>query len=139
MAKRRADRLENLKNEIEDDGGDALAVSIEVAGRATIAPAFDLAKAAFGRVTILDNNAGVAVRDHVLDTSAKDWHQIMDVNLDGVFFVAQKATRRMVAAGVGGSIINTASIQNIPQQRIGDPSDLDVLCCYWHLTKPQAL
>lgn len=78
-----------------------MAVSIDVAGRATIAPAFDLAKAAFGPVTILANNAGMAVRDHALDTSANDWHQIMDVNLDGVFFVAQKVARRMVAAGVG--------------------------------------
>lgn len=110
LAARRADRLDELKNQIISDGGEALAVSIDVADRATIAPAFDLAEATFGTVTILANNAGMAVRDYALDTSPEDWRRIMDVNLDGVFFVAQEAARRMVAAGVGGSIINIASI-----------------------------
>ncbi|MBZ0218330.1 MAG: glucose 1-dehydrogenase [Fimbriimonadaceae bacterium] len=110
LAARRADRLEALKNEIIAAGGEALAVSLDVADRLTIAPAFNEAESAFGTVTLLANNAGMAVRDYALDTSPEDWRRIMDVNLDGVFFMAQEAAKRMVAAGTGGSIINIASI-----------------------------
>ncbi len=110
LAARRLERLEDVKNEIIADGGEAIAVAMDVADQTTIPPAFDAAQAAFGPVTILVNNAGIAVRDMAVDFSPEDWRRIMDVNLDGVFFVAQEAAKRMIATGSRGSIINIASI-----------------------------
>lgn len=108
-AARRTDRLETLCEEIAASGGVAASVPLDVSDRASIGAAFDAAQAVFGPVTILVNNAGLAIQKPVLDMSEADWRGVLDVNLDGAWHVAQEAARRM-AAGGGGSIINIASI-----------------------------
>src|SRR5712691_7458977 len=60
LVARRAERLSAVKARIEDNGGRATAIGADVLDRAAIARAFDAAEAAFGTVTILVNNAGVA-------------------------------------------------------------------------------
>ncbi len=110
VAARRADRLEDLVREIEKDGGVAAAVEMDVAAQDTISGSFDAVDKAFGVPNILVNNAGIAKRGLVVDFSPEDWRDVMQVNLDGVWFVAQEAAKRMIAANVSGSIINTASI-----------------------------
>jgi 3-oxoacyl-[acyl-carrier protein] reductase len=106
---RRAERLEALVAEIKSEGGSALAVEADVAARSRIVAAFDRAEAAFGKVTILVNNAGVAAPALFLGMSEESWRRTLDVNLDAVVFSAQEAARRMVASG-GGAIVNIASI-----------------------------
>ncbi len=110
VAARRADRLEDLVREIEKEGGVAAAVEMDVAAQETISGSFDAVEKAFGVPNILVNNAGMAKRGLVVDFSPEDWRDVMSVNLDGVWFVAQEAAKRMIAADVPGSIINTASI-----------------------------
>jgi NAD(P)-dependent dehydrogenase (short-subunit alcohol dehydrogenase family) len=110
VAARRTDRLEELVREIEKDGGVAAAVEMDVAVHDTISSSFDEVVEAFGVPNILVNNAGIARRGLVVDFSPEDWRDIMQVNLDGVWFVAQEAAKRMIAADIPGSIINTASI-----------------------------
>ncbi len=110
LAARRVDRLDALAAEIAEAGGTATAVALDVTDRAGITTAFDAAEAAFGPVTVLVNNAGVASEARILDQSAEDWRHVLDTNLDGVWFVAQEGARRMVAAGARGSIVNIASI-----------------------------
>lgn len=110
VAARRADRLEDLVREIEKEGGVATAVEMDVAAQETISGSFDAVEKAFGVPNILVNNAGMAKRGLVVDFSPEDWRDVMSVNLDGVWFVAQEAAKRMIAADVPGSIINTASI-----------------------------
>ncbi len=110
LAARRTDKLEALKSAIEADGGEALTVQLDVADYGQIGQAFDAAEREFGTVTILVNNAGMAVSKPAIDMSPQDWRKIMDVNLDGVWFTAQEAARRMSTAGAGGSIINIASL-----------------------------
>ena len=56
------------------------------------------------------NNAGTVLRAPSLEVADADWQAVVDVNLSGVFRTAQAAAREMVKAGVGGSIINIASI-----------------------------
>jgi len=107
---RRAERLEALVAEIEAGGGRALAVGADVADRAAMAAAFDAAEKAFGTVTVLVNNAGVGLSGKVIDQPEQVWRDTMSVNLDAVYFNAQEASRRMVAAGQPGAIINIASI-----------------------------
>lgn len=110
VAARRLDRLQALVGEIEAEGGEALAVAMDVRDPASIAAAFDAAEAAFGNVTVVSNNAGVAHGKSALKIDEENWDRIMDTNLKGVWIVAHEAATRMIAAGVGGSIVNTASI-----------------------------
>src|ERR1700674_3994747 len=60
LVARRADRLQALKSEIESKGGKAVAIEADVTDRAAMTRAYDAAEKAFGTVTILVNNAGVA-------------------------------------------------------------------------------
>ncbi|HIQ06281.1 MAG TPA: SDR family oxidoreductase [Anaerolineae bacterium] len=65
-----------------------------------------------GGLDVLINNAGVSIRHDFLEITPQEWRQVMDVNLNGVFFVAQEAARRMVA-GDGGVILNTGSTNGL--------------------------
>src|SRR5665213_1595847 len=60
LVARRIDRLKALKEEIETNGGKAVAIAADVTDRAAMIKAFDAAEKAFGTVTILVNNAGIA-------------------------------------------------------------------------------
>lgn len=110
VAARRVDRLAALVDRITGTGGKACAVELDVADQGAIAGAFDAAEAAFGTVSILVNNAGVAGNKPVFDITPEDWRNVMSVNLDGVWFAAQEAARRMKDAGRDGNIINIASV-----------------------------
>jgi NAD(P)-dependent dehydrogenase (short-subunit alcohol dehydrogenase family) len=70
----------------------------------------------FGRIDILVNNAGVGWFGDVEHTTLDDWHNLLRVNLDGVFLGMKHAIPLMRIAG-GGSIINISSIEGL----IGDP------------------
>jgi NAD(P)-dependent dehydrogenase (short-subunit alcohol dehydrogenase family) len=69
----------------------------------------DAAVAAFGRIDVLVNNAGLFERRPALDMDETEWDRILDVNLKGAFFCAQAAARAMRAQGGGGAIVNVAS------------------------------
>ncbi|MDX1489454.1 MAG: SDR family oxidoreductase, partial [Acidiferrobacterales bacterium] len=56
------------------------------------------------------NNAGVTHSTPALEVSQTDWQAVIDTNLKGAWLVAQEGTRRLVAAAVGGSIINIVSV-----------------------------
>jgi 3-oxoacyl-[acyl-carrier protein] reductase len=110
LAARRVERLEDLKARIVARGGEAESVALDVAERAQIPDAFEAAERAFGTVTLLVNNAGVSGGKRALDMTPEDWRGVLSVNLDAVWFVAQEAARRMVAADRPGTIVNIASL-----------------------------
>ena len=111
LVARRADRLAALKAEIEGKGGKAVAIEADVTDTAAMARAFDAAEKAFGTVTILVNNAGIAQSPRrAIDVSVEEWRKVLGVNLDAVFANAQEAARRMLADKQQGSIVNIASV-----------------------------
>ncbi len=110
LVARRADRLKALKDEIEGKGGKAIAIEADVTDRAAMARAFDAAEKAFGTVTILVNNAGIAHGGRAVDMTAEEWRKVLSTNLDAVFFWAQEGARRMLAAKKQGAIVNIASV-----------------------------
>ena len=63
-------------------------------------------------INILINNAGISIRHSFMDITPEEWQQVIDVNLNGVFYVAQQAARRMLAAG-SGVIINMGSTNGL--------------------------
>jgi 3-oxoacyl-[acyl-carrier protein] reductase len=110
LVARRVDRLTALKNEIELQGGRAVAIEADVTDRAAMARAFDAAEKAFGTVTVLVNNAGVAHGGRATDMTPEEWRRVLGINLDAVFAWAQEAARRMLAAKKQGTIVNIASV-----------------------------
>ncbi|MGA3309283.1 MAG: SDR family NAD(P)-dependent oxidoreductase [Xanthobacteraceae bacterium] len=110
LVARRADRLATVKARIEAAGGRAVAIEADVRDRTAMQRAFDAAEKAFGTVTILVNNAGVAHAGRAVELAEEDWRRVISTNLDAVFFWAQEAARRMLAAGKGGAIVNIASV-----------------------------
>lgn len=66
----------------------------------------------FGKIDVLLNHAGINIRKPVIDYSERDWNKIVDTNLKGIFFVAQKVGRVMIEQK-RGRIINTASVSSV--------------------------
>lgn len=107
LAARRRDRLEALAGNI---GANAVPAELDVSAPDKIGGAFDAAEKAFGPVSILINNAGVSGHGRFTEITPEEWTHTRSVNLDGVWYVAQQAARRMAAAKVEGTIINISSI-----------------------------
>jgi 3-oxoacyl-[acyl-carrier protein] reductase len=111
LVARRADRLKDFQAELEKAGGRAIAVEADVTDRAAMTRAFDAAEQAFGTVTILVNNAGVAqAAVRAVDVGEDEWRRVLSTNLDAVLYWAQEAARRMLATGQKGAIVNIASV-----------------------------
>jgi len=138
VAARRVERLEALVAEIKADGGEAMAVAMDVTDSASIITAFDEAEAAFGTVTMLANNAGVADVRSALKIGEDDWDKMIDTNLKGVWIAGQQAAKRMIEAGVSGSIVNTASILGL-RVAFGQSSYSASKAAVIQLTKSMAL
>ena len=82
-----------------------------IKARAAMVAAFDAAEKAFGTVTILVNNAGVAQQSvRATEVTAEEWRRVLGVDLDAVFYWAQEGARRMIAAKKPGAIVNIASV-----------------------------
>ena len=110
LAARRTELIQAEADKIIAGGGEAMAVTMDVTSSASIAAALDEIESAFGVVTIVVNNAGITIPKLLLDLSDDDWTNVIDTNLTGVAYVARESARRMIAAGVGGSIVNIGSI-----------------------------
>ena len=110
LVARRTDRLAALKGRIEAAGGRAISIGADVLDRAAMTRAFAEAEQAFGTVTLLVNNAGVAHSGRAVELPPEEWRRVLSTDLDAVFFWAQEAARRMIAAGQQGAIINIASV-----------------------------
>ncbi|HEX5377901.1 MAG TPA: SDR family NAD(P)-dependent oxidoreductase [Phenylobacterium sp.] len=114
LTARRLDMVEAIAGEIAAEGGRAMALRLDVADAAAIAPALAEAEVAMGPLSILINNAGVGGEGLALDLTVEEWDRTFDVNVRGVFFAAQAAARLMLANGAAergeARIVNIASI-----------------------------
>jgi NAD(P)-dependent dehydrogenase (short-subunit alcohol dehydrogenase family) len=97
-----------VTKEIKDAGGRAIFIRCDVANSADCRLSVEKTIAAFGSLDILFNNAGIIRRANVLDTTEAEWDQVMAVNVKSIFLMSKYAIPHM-AAGGGGSIINTGS------------------------------
>lgn len=111
VAARRVDRLDALAKEIEQLGGQAYAVPLDVTSAASVAGCFDAIEAQGLLADIVISNAGVTVAKPALEQTEQDWDQVLDTNLKGCWLVDTEAARRLVKQKKpGGSIINISSI-----------------------------
>jgi NAD(P)-dependent dehydrogenase (short-subunit alcohol dehydrogenase family) len=107
---RRVDSLPVVHASLASLGVRVASIALDVTDASSVGAAFDQAAAALGPITVVVNNAGIAVTKPLLDHTEDDWLRVIDVNLYGAWRVAQAAARHMVAHGQGGSIVNIASI-----------------------------
>jgi len=86
---------------------------VDVTDESQVKAAFDEVMKRHGRVDVLFNNAGIALRRPTTELPLDDWNKVVAVNMTGVFLCAREAARHMLAGGRGGRIINTASIMGV--------------------------
>ena len=108
-AGRNKDRLEDTVRKITESGGTARAFTVDVTDLDSIKALVAAVEAEYGRIDVLVNNAGYENIQPFLEVTPQVYDDIMNVNLKGVFFVAQEAARVMKDHG-GGKIINNGSL-----------------------------
>ena len=91
-------------------GDGTLSITCDMAEPDQIAAMFEQIESDLGPVSILVNNAGVALPAEFLETSIEQFQKVIDINLTGVFAAIQRAAKTMVAKGIEGAIVNMSSI-----------------------------
>ena len=99
LGARRKTSLDALARAIEQEGGAALAVALDVAEEASVVAAYDAAERRFGLVDTIVANAGVAIEGRATDIPIAEFDRLMTVNLRGVFLTVREGARRLIAAG----------------------------------------
>ena len=110
LAARQTAKLKVLEEEIKAKGGRAAAVALDVTDTASISRALDAAEKALGPVTVLINNAGIAIEKLTVEQTEADWDAVIGANLKGAYFLATEVARRMIARRQEGNIVNIASV-----------------------------
>ena len=111
-AAKNAVALETLRGH----GGKVLAIGCDVGDEQAVEQAFAETVAQFGRVDACFANAGVigsAAVTSFAQMSTAEWHRVTRVNLDGTFYTLRAASRHMIQAGRGGSLVVTSSLAAI--------------------------
>lgn len=107
-AARNLEALQQLCQEIREEGGKAFPVELDVTNLSQIKNVMEQVAKKHGRIDILVNNAGLGYNHPALEVTEEDWDSMMDVNLKGLFFCCQAAGRIMLEQGFG-RIINMSS------------------------------
>lgn len=112
----RATSLPPVSAEIERGGRHVLSYAVDVTDRGQVQQMVDGVEAQFGGIDILINHAGLNIRKPALELSEPEWDHVLQVNLKGIFLVAQAVGRVMVRQGYG-KIVNTASVSAVRGHR----------------------
>lgn len=102
---------EDVAKTINNNGGEAVAYELDVTKKDQVDEVFDTVVKKYGRLDILVNNAGIYQSKPVLDIAEEEWRRMIDIDLTGTFWCAQRAAREMVKNN-WGRIINIASISS---------------------------
>ncbi|MFX1504966.1 MAG: SDR family NAD(P)-dependent oxidoreductase [Promethearchaeota archaeon] len=96
---------QQVKNQLPTLDG---TITTDITKHEMVAQAFDDLHDIIGGIDILINNAGISIRHPFMEITPEEWLRVMNVNLNGMFFVAQHAAKRMLKQG-GGVILNMGS------------------------------
>jgi NADP-dependent 3-hydroxy acid dehydrogenase YdfG len=109
LGARRTDRLEALAEEIRSTGGRVAIRRLDVTDRADVAAFAEAARAEFGRIDVIVNNAGIMPLSPMASMKVDEWDRMVDVNIKGVLHGIAAVLPEMTERG-SGHIINIASI-----------------------------
>ena len=118
----------------------ATAVSVDIRDEASVSEAVNDAVAAFGKLDILINNAGVNTLAHRVDIDAfplAEWQRVVGIDLEGTYLMSRAAARTMIPRG-HGNIVNVASAVGVAAMRLQSPF-VAAKAGIIHLTRSMAL
>ena len=108
---RRAERLEALKAELEEEfGAKVCVVSFDVRDEQACNNLISSLPEEFAEIDILVNNAGLASGlEHINEGASDDWNAMIDTNVKGLLYITRVVSNQMIARGKGGHIVNLGS------------------------------
>ncbi len=110
---RTVESLADIVKRIEDAGGVALALPLDVSKESNVVEMVDRTIAKFGRLDGAFNNAGVGMHNKATDElESSEWDEVFNTNVRGVFLCMKYGIRAMRKSG-GGSIVNSSSIEGV--------------------------
>jgi NADP-dependent 3-hydroxy acid dehydrogenase YdfG len=112
LVARRADRLDELAQELKDAGATALAIEADVTEREAAEAAVQRCTDELGRLDTLVNNAGVMLLGPIADAPVEEWERMVQVNLLGLLYCAKAALPHLLEAA-GGEPRRVADVVNI--------------------------
>ena len=101
--------VQSLVREIEQGGGEALGMKVDVADAAEVKNMVSETMRMFGRIDVLVNNAGIAHRGDIFTITEEGWDQLMEINVKGVWLCSREALKVMQDQG-SGRVVNIGSI-----------------------------
>lgn len=104
------DNASSVVAEIKTSGQESEVYIADVSEYESVVSMTDMIVDRFGRIDILVNNAGVISSASFLELSVSEFKRIMDINVNGVFYVSQAVARIMATRGKGGAILNISSL-----------------------------
>ena len=107
---RRVERLRALATEINDAGGVAVPIAVDMTDRVSIREALQTAEQALGTVTILVNNAGIPDAQRAVKMSDTLMDAVFETNLIGPWVLSVEVAKRLINTGLSGRIVNIASV-----------------------------
>lgn len=122
---RRKEKLIDLAKELADKGVEVIPVECDVTNEESVKSAVAEVIAKFGKIDILLNNAGIAVRGGVDTLSVEDWNKSFDTNVKGIFLMSKYIVPEMIKQKYG-RIVNIASVNAI----IADKNDIFIRHSY---------
>lgn len=132
---RDGDGIDKTADLITAQGGRAIAVVADVTTPEGVEAAVSETVRQLGSLDILVNNAGFCIHKPSLEVTREDYHAVMDINVEAVFFLSQAAAKVMVEQG-GGNIINIGSMSaNIVNRPQWQPAYNASKAAVHHLTK----
>jgi len=105
--------VEAAKQALAKIGGPGIALGADVAQEREIEQATADVIGALGRIDILVNSAGTAIRRPAVEVTVEDWDKVMAVNMTGTFLFSRAVARTMIEKGEGGTIVQIASIMGL--------------------------
>lgn len=115
LCARSTDKLESVAAQIQANGGKALCIATDISDPESVKRMVDTAVAQLGQVDVIVNCAGIleAGLPAIDKFKDEDLDRILDTNTKGTMYCMREASRAMLAAGKGGSIINVASVAGV--------------------------
>ncbi|HZO74111.1 MAG TPA: SDR family NAD(P)-dependent oxidoreductase [Ktedonobacteraceae bacterium] len=109
VAARRVERLDALVKQIEQHGGKALPIAVDVADEAQVNAMVERTHSDFGRLDILVNNAGVMLLGPIEGANTEEWRQMVNINVLGLMYATHAALPIMKQQN-SGHIVNISSV-----------------------------
>jgi NAD(P)-dependent dehydrogenase (short-subunit alcohol dehydrogenase family) len=113
LASRGEIELNRVAAEIEQAGGQCLAVPTDISQESQVFNLFKRTLETFGPLDILVNNAAVFEKRDFAEMDLETWEYVMSVNIRGTFLCSREAFRQMIAAGKKGAIVNMTSLSGV--------------------------